>query len=143
MTEADVQRLLAEKKIRTIAPDPETARAEIDIARRHIASAEKIMADDSTLAFTALYDAMRKAIAAHMRSHGYRVTRGPGAHAKTGEYALAALDHLDIGAHLDEFDALRDLRNQSEYEALHVAVAEVHEALEHARAIVAAIAGEL
>jgi hypothetical protein len=57
MTEADVQRLLANNKIRRVAPDPETARAEIDVARRDIASAEKIMADDSTLAFTALYDA--------------------------------------------------------------------------------------
>ena len=74
MTEADVEGLLANNKIRRVAPDPETARAEIDVARRHIASAEKIMADDSTLAFTALYDAMRKAIAAHMRSRGYRVT---------------------------------------------------------------------
>ena len=143
MTQADVQRLLAEKKIRTVSPDPETARAEIDVARRHIVSAEKIMADDSTLAFAALYDAMRKALAAHMRSRGYRVTRGAGAHAKTGEYALAGLDHLDIGAHLDEFDALRDIRNQSEYEALHVDVADVREALEHARAIVEAIAGDL
>jgi hypothetical protein len=143
MTEADVQRLLAEEKIRTVSPDPETARVEIDVARRHIVSAEKIMADDSTLAFTALYDAMRKAIAAHMRSRGYRVTRGPGAHAKTGDYALAALDHLDIGSHLDEFDALRDLRNQSEYEALHVDVEEVREALHHASAIVEAIARDL
>ena len=143
MTEADVQRLLAEKKIRTVASDPETAHAEIDVARRHIASAEKIMADDPTLAFTALHDAMRKAIVAHMRSHGYRVTRGPGAHAKTGEYAVAALDHLEIGAHLDEFDALRDLRNQSEYDALHLDVGEVGEALEHVEAIVEAIARDL
>lgn len=143
MTEADVQRLLTEKKIRRVAPDPETARAEIDIARRHIVSAEKIVADDSTLALTALYDAMRKATAAHMRSRGYRLTRGPGAHAKTGEYALAALDHLDIGSHLDEFDALRDLRNQSEYEALQVDVEEVREALQHVSAIVEAIARDL
>ncbi|MEX2211791.1 MAG: hypothetical protein WD689_08540 [Gaiellaceae bacterium] len=143
MTAAEIERLLAEKAIRRVTPDPETAGAEIDIARRHIESAEKIMADDSSLAFTALYDAMRKAIAAHMRSRGYRVTKGLGAHAKTGEYALAALDHLDVGAHLDEFDALRDLRNQSEYEALHVNVAEVREALEHASAIVEAVAGDL
>jgi hypothetical protein len=143
MAEADVQRLLAEKKIRTVSPDPETAQAEIDVARRHIASAEKIMADDSTLAFTALYDAVRKAIAAHMRSRGYRVTRGPGGHAKTGAYALAALDHLDIGSHLDEFDALRDRRNQSEYDALQVDVEEVREALEHVSAIVEAIGDDL
>jgi hypothetical protein len=143
MTEADIHRLLAERKIRTVSPDPETVQAEIEVARRHIASAETIMADDATLAFTALYDAMRKAIAAHMRSRGYRVTRGPGAHAKTGEYALAALDHLDIGSHLDEFDALRDLRNQSEYEALRVDVEEVRKALEHVSVIVGAIAGDL
>jgi HEPN domain len=143
MTEADVRRLLAEKKIRTVRPDPETAHIELDVARRHIVSAEKIMDDDATLAFTALYDAIRKAIAAHMRSRGYRVARGPGAHAKTGEYALAALDHLDIEAHLDEFDTLRDLRNQSEYEALSVGVEDVREAVEHATAIVDAVAHDL
>lgn len=143
MTEADVRRLLAEKKIRTVRPDPETAQVELDIARRHIASAEKIMDEDATLAFTALYDAIRKAIAAHMRSRGYRVARGPGAHAKTGEYALAALDHLDIEAHLDEFDTLRDLRNQSEYEALSVDLDDAREAFEHATAVVDAVARDL
>ncbi len=143
MTEADVRRLLAEKKIRTVPPDPETARVELDVARRHIVSAEKIMVDDATLAFMALYDAIRKAIAAHMRSRGYRVTRGPGAHAKTGEYALAALDHLGIASHLDEFDTLRDLRNQSEYEVLSVDLDDVRETFEHATAIVDAIARDL
>jgi hypothetical protein len=143
MTEADLRRLLAEKKIRTAPSDPETAQIEVDVARRHIASAGKIMDDDPTLAFTALYDAIRKAIAAHMRSQGYRVTRGPGAHAKTGEYAVAALDHLAIASHLAEFDTLRDLRNQTEYEALSVDPDDAREALEHARAIVEAIARDL
>jgi hypothetical protein len=78
-----------------------------------------------------------------MRSHGYRVTRGSGGHVKTGEYAVAALDHLPIGSHLDEFDVLRDLRNQSEYEALRVDLEEVRVALTHAQAIVEAIALEL
>jgi hypothetical protein len=143
MSEADVRRLLAEKKIRTVRPDPETAQVELDVARRHIASAEKIVDDDATLAFTALYDAIRKAITAHMRSRGYRVARGPGAHAKTGEYALAALDHLDIEAHLDEFDTLRDLRNQSEYEALSVDVDDAREAFEHANAVVDAVSRDV
>jgi len=143
MTRADLQRLLATNRIRPTAPDPETAAAEIDVARRHVASAEKIMDDDATLAFTALYDAMRKAIAAHMRARGYRVTRGAGSHAKTGEYAVAALARLDIGAHLDEFDALRDLRNQSEYHALRVDIEEVRRAAEHVRVIVEAIGADL
>jgi hypothetical protein len=141
MTEADVQRLLDERKIERVEPDPETAREEIATARRHIAAAAEIAELDPTLAFTGLYDAMRKAIQAHMRANGYRITKGPGAHVKTGEYALAALDALRIEAHLDEFDALRQLRNQSEYEALFVQPDEVQEVLAHARAIVEAVAG--
>lgn len=143
MTAADIERLLAENKLRRVTPDPETAREEIEVARRHISSAETIKADDPTLAFTALYDAMRKAVWAHMRSRGYRVTRGPGAHMKTGEYAMAALDHLEIDPHLEEFDVLRDLRNQSEYDALHVDVEQVTETVDHARAVVEAVAGDL
>src|SRR2546423_393832 len=143
MTEADVQRLLREGKIRRTNPDREAAFVEISQARRHIASAEKIVDDDPDLAFSALYDAMRKAISAHMRASGYRVTRGEGAHAKTGEYAAAALDHLDINMDLDEFDTLRRLRNQSEYEALEVDEDEVREALEHATAVVDAVSREL
>lgn len=143
MTEADVQRLLAERKIERVEPDPETAREEIATARRHIAAAAEIAELDPTLAFIGLYDAMRKAIQAHMRANGYRITKGQGAHVKTGEYALAALDALGIEEHLDEFDALRQLRNQSEYEALFVQPDEVDEILAHARTIVEAVAGLL
>lgn len=128
MTEADVQRLLAERKIERVEADPETAREEIATARRHLAADSEIAELDSTLAFTGIYDAMRKAIQAHMRAHGYRITKGPGEHVKTGAYALAALDALDIEAHLDEF------------EALFVRPDEVARALIHARAVVEAVA---
>ncbi len=50
-------------------------------------------------------------------------------------------DSLDVLC-VDEFDALRDLRNQREYEALHLDVEEVREALEHVAAIVEAIADD-
>jgi hypothetical protein len=143
MTEADVQRLLAERKLERVDPDPVTAREEIATARRHIAAAAEIAELDPTLAFTGLYDAMRKAIQAHMRANGYRITKGPGAHVKTGEYALAALDALGIEEHLDEFDTLRQLRNQSEYEALFVEPDEVEQASTHARAIVDAVQATL
>jgi len=140
MTEADVQRLLTERKITRVEPDLVTALEEIATARRHIAAAAEIAELDPTLAFTGLYDAMRKAIQAHMRANGYRVSKGTGGHRKTGEYARAALDGLDIRPHLDEFDALRQLRNQSEYEALFVQSEDVEQALEHAQAIVDAVA---
>jgi hypothetical protein len=140
MTEADVQRLLTERKITRVEPDMVTALEEIATARRHIAAAAEIAELDPTLAFTGLYDAMRKAIQAHMRANGYRVSKGSGGHRKTGEYARAALDDLDIRPHLDEFDALRQLRNQSEYEALFVQSEDVWQAHEHAQAIVDAVA---
>ncbi len=143
MTEAAVQQLLNARKIEQVEPDPETAREEIATARTHIAAAAEIAELDPTLAFIGLYDAMRKAIQAHMRANGYRITKGPGAHARTGEYALAALDALNIEAHLDGFDALRQLRNQSEYEALFVQPDDVEQALAHARRIVEAVAAVL
>ncbi len=143
MSEEDVQRLLAEKKIEAVEPDAETARAEIATARQHLVSALEIAERDPTLAFIALYDAIRKAIQAHARANGYRVTKGAGGHVKTGEYALAALDALEIRDHLDEFDALRAIRNQSEYEALFVGVDEIEETHAHAYAIVEAVAAEL
>lgn len=85
---------------------------------------------------------MRKAIVAHMRASGYRVTRGAD-HVKTGEYGRAALGDLEIDVQLDEFELLRQMRNQSEYEALQIDEAEVREAFEHATAVVEAVAGEL
>jgi hypothetical protein len=143
MGQDDVSRLLQGGRIQEVDPDPETAREEIATARRHIDAALKIVEEDSTLAFTGLYDAMRKAISAHMRTKGYRVTKGSGGHVKIGEYARAALDHLSIGDELDEFDTLRDLRNQSEYQAVFVRTEEVNDAAIHVRAIVEAIAGDL
>jgi hypothetical protein len=96
MTAAEVDSLVATRALRRMPPDPETARTELVVARRHVDSAAVLIDSDPTLAFVALYDAMRKAVTAHMRSRGYRVTTGPGAHVKTGRYAGAALDHLGI-----------------------------------------------
>lgn len=143
MGEAELARLLAAGQIERVRADPETAREEVEIARTHIAAAAEIAELDSTLAFTGLYDAIRKAIQAHMRANGYRISKGPGGHVKTGGYALAALDHLAIGEHLEEFDALRIIRNQSEYGALFVAEDDVENARRHAAAIVEAVAASL
>lgn len=143
MGETEIAALVRNGDLRAVRPDPETAQGELSVARRHVESAELLVEVDPTLAFVALYDAMRKAISAHMRSAGYRIAGGPGQHVKTGRYALAALDHLDIGAHLAEFNALRDLRNQSEYDALWVQPEDVHAAAEHAIAILDAVIADL
>jgi len=91
----------------------------------------------------AFYDAIRKAISAHMRSRGFRVAKGPGAHVKTGRYARVALDHLGVDEHFDEFDVLRDLRNQSEYDARALRQDDVEDASARALAIVFGVERDL
>ena len=118
------------------------ARHELDVARKHHESAETILESDPAGAFQIGYDAMRKSISAHMRARGYRAAK-QGAHVKTGLYAHAALDGVDIQDHLDAFDELRQTRHQSEYDALELESEEVSDLLMHAQAFVEAIAADL
>jgi hypothetical protein len=143
MSDDDIRQLLAEGAIEQVEPDPETAAEELAVARSHLTSAELISDQDPSGAFALGYDAMRKAISAHMRARGYRVTKGPGHHFRTGRYALAALDGLGAQEHVEAFDDLRRLRNQSEYDALSVESDEVAESLAHAHALVDAIEEDL
>ena len=143
MGEKELRRLRSEGVIEKVEPDMETARQELDGARRHLVSATLIAAEDPAAAFAVGYDAMRKAVSAHLRNGGYRVTKGTGHHHRTGQYAMAALDHLDVAENIEAFDDLRQLRNQSEYDALMVGPAEVAEILSHAYALVAAISDDL
>ncbi|MEW6582037.1 MAG: HEPN domain-containing protein [Actinomycetota bacterium] len=143
MSDEDVQALAAEGLVERVEPDPETARQELQTARRHIQSARRIARDDTSGAFAIGYDAMRKANSAHMRARGYRVKPGKGHHHRTGRYALAALDHLGIADHVEAFEDLRQMRNQSEYDVFTVEIGDVEEAISHAEALVTAIAEDL
>ena len=80
---------------------------------------------------------------AHMRARGFRVGSGMGAHAKTGRYALAVLDDPAVRPHVERFDDLRAVRNESEYDALLLDVADARDALVHAEAIVDAVERDL
>jgi hypothetical protein len=139
MSEAEIEPLVRRGVVERVRADRDTARAELGTARRHLEAADKIVEDDPVLAFIGLYDAMRKAVSAHMRARGLRVVRGAGAHARTVEYARVALVRAGIAEALDEFDALRTLRNQSEYEAVFIDIDEVAAARTHARALVDAV----
>ncbi len=143
MGEKELRRLRQAGAIDTVEPDASTAHQELDSARRHLVSAMLIAGDDPAAAFAVGYDAIRKAISAHLRARGYRVAKGAGYHQRTGEYAMAALDHLGVVDHIEAFDDLRQLRNQSEYEALMVGPEELAEMLAHARALVEAIGIDL
>ena len=143
MGEAELRRLLSERAIEVVTADPATAAQELDAARRHVTSAALIAADDPIGAFAIGYDAIRRAIAAHMRARGYRLRKGGGHHHRTGRYALAALDNMDVTDHIEAFDDLRQLRNQSEYDALMVEPEDVRNVLDHARALIDAISKDL
>lgn len=143
MSQDELDRLVASGAIEQVAADPETARTEIEQARLHATSAAELAQRDPVAAFAIGYDAIRKAISAHMRGRGYRAPKGKGHHARSGSYARAALDEQGIEEHLDAFDELRQLRNQSEYDALLLDSDDVDEALAHADAIIRAVEREL
>ena len=136
MADETVDELIARGSVRRAEPDADAARRELSAARLHLESAATLMSTDPTAAFAIVYEATRKAISAHMRLRGLRVSAGAGAHARIGRYAVAAL-------HVKRFDDLRKLRNQSAYEGLLIEPVEVAEALVHAEAIVSAVAAEL
>jgi hypothetical protein len=136
--------LVARGRIETVPADAAAARAELEQAQANIASAEAGLAETNpALAHTAIYDATRLAISAHMRARGYRVTVGPGSHVKFGEYAAAALARHALAQELASFNRMRQTRNRLEYGAGRVGSATVRADLEHARAVVTAIAADL
>jgi hypothetical protein len=135
----EVAALLAEGVIETVRADLTAASRDVRASESHLRAAEMIASYDPTGAFALAYDAMRKAVVAHMRANGYRVTSRPGAHQRTGRYARAALGGHAIDEHLAAFDDLRQVRNKTEYDALIVAEATAADAVRHARAIVEAV----
>lgn len=139
MSEEELAALVAEGVIERVAVDAETARIELEQARLHVESAAEIADRDPVAAFALGYDAIRKALSAHMRSRGYRVAKGKGHHARTGRYAVAAIDDARLEEHLEAFDELRQLRNQSEYDALILGKDDVADALARADAIIGAV----
>lgn len=74
MNQEELDDLVAEGAIEQVAADPETARIELDQARLHAETAAEIADRDPVAAFAIGYDAVRKALSAHMRHRGYRVT---------------------------------------------------------------------
>ena len=143
MTQGELDELVAQGVIQPVAPDPETAQVELEQARLHAASAAEIAERDPVAAFTIAYDAIRKALSAHMRSRGYRVAKGKGNHTRTGRYAIAAIDDDRVEEHLKGFDELRQLRNQSEYDALVLNSEDVVDALACALAIIDAVENDV
>ena len=143
MSAEQLEELVARGVLRRVEPDLEASGIDLETARRHLETAQAIMEADEVGSLAIAYEAARKAITAHLRANGLRVVAGEGAHARVGEYAFAALDDASLVEHLRAFDRMRRLRNRSQYDAMPVDQGDAMYALEHARAIVAAVEGDL
>jgi hypothetical protein len=109
------------------------------MAKAHLDSVDRLLEIDPTLAYTALYDAARKAISAEMRHRGVRAKGQPGMHVKTFVYARRMFVGLGIDDSLATLDRMRRNRHGSEYSVSVITASQVRRDLPHARAIVAKI----
>ncbi len=96
---------------------------------------------DAEIAYTALYDAARKAVTAHMLAEGLRVPSGQGAREAVGIYAIERIS--DATGSVAHYQRLRRTRNRSEYNDLVLGRAQLEADLRHATNIVAAVRGAL
>lgn len=142
MTSNVVQELILEGRLDRVEPNPKQASRMLRSCTQHLETADQRASADPSGCYALLYDAARKAVAAHMLFHGLRPTSRPGAHAAVVIYAEAEL--TDIGEiHVANLDRMRRTRNDTEYEERPISESEVRNDLEHARALVQSIIREL
>jgi len=114
----------------------------IEKAERHLVTAQVLLGHDNEMAYTALYDAARKAATAHMLARGIRAsTSKPGAHEAVGIYLVEAVP--DPSGSVGKFQRMRSKRNATEYRDLVVGDQEIASDLVHATTIVTAVRADL
>ena len=133
-----ITRMLANRQLERVAVNRDHALAVIEMAKQHVRTAEALVgSDDQAMAFTAAYDAARKALVAVLAAQGLRVRPVGGAHRNTG---VAAAEFIEDAA-LEEFDWMRQVRNTTEYPSDDhptASLQDVREAISAASAIVVA-----
>lgn len=133
-----IARMLANRRLERVAVNREYAVTVIEMAKQHVRTAEALAgSDDQAMAFTAAYDAARKALVAVLATKGLRVRPVGGAHRNTG---VAATEFIEDAA-LEEFEWMRQVRNATEYPSDDQPTAtlqDVREAISAASAIVTA-----
>lgn len=133
-----IARMLASRRLERVAVNRDYAVKVIEMAKQHVRTAEALAgSDDQAIAFTAAYDAARKALVAVLATKGLRVRPVGGAHRNTG---VAAAEFIEDAA-LEEFEWMRQVRNATEYPSDDQPTAtlqDVREAISAASAIVTA-----
>jgi hypothetical protein len=107
----ELDAMLAAGRLERIPADRDAADRAIEAARRHLRSAAALAETDPDLAYTALYDAIRKSCAALLLTDGLRAT-SRGGHLAV-QQAVTVLHGR--GGPLRSFDRVRRQRNAVEY----------------------------
>lgn len=110
-----IKRLLAAGNLQRVSPSPDAATTFLDAAARHLDSAVVLAETDPDGAYTMLYDAARKSLAAVLQAQGLRAT------SRGGHYAIqeAITAQFTKPPPRDAFRAFarpRRARNQIEYD---------------------------
>jgi hypothetical protein len=142
MTSKVVQNMIVEHRMEKVGPNARQAGRMLRSCTQHLETVDQRAGGDPSGCYALLYDATRKAVAAHMLFHGLRVSGRPGAHAAVVAYAEAELAAIGED-HLAHLDRMRRTRNDTEYEERPITEAEVRNDLEHARFLVQAISRTL
>jgi hypothetical protein len=108
-----ILRLLDERSLEMVPADIELSMRIIDTAVTHVATARREAELDPVMAYTALYDASRKALTALLQTQGLRPTR-TGGHLAVFEACRAQLDP-PLGAIIRPLDRMRRTRHAAEY----------------------------
>jgi hypothetical protein len=116
MTDHDaVAELLACRKLLRLQPSPAFVNGRLKQAADNVDSAKLLCSSNPRAAVTIAYDAIRFAVDAHMQANGLRAANEPGAHRASVRYSRARMSDLVAAGDLDDYEVLRDVRNQIEY----------------------------
>lgn len=110
-----IRGLLAANSLQKVAPSREAAQAMLDAAAKHLDSALVVAATDPDGAYTLLYDAARKSLAAVLQAQGLRST-SRGGHYAIQEAISAQFTKPPPREAFRSFGRLRRARNQMEYD---------------------------
>lgn len=141
MSKLAVADLLNVGRLERVPADRSAALSRLPKTDTHLATAAALIGIDNDMAYTALYDAARKAIAAHMLANGLRAPARTGAHEVVGIYAEEAIP--DPTGSVTEFQKMRRRRNKSEYDNIVLGRQDVEADLHHASNIAAAVKADL
>lgn len=111
----EIKKLIAAGNLQRVAPALEAARGFLAQASGHLDSAQSIAATDPNGAYSLLYDAARKSLAAVLQAQGLRAT-SKGGHYAIQEAISAQFTKPPPREAFRPYGRLRRTRNQAEYD---------------------------